>query len=684
MAVSDKRELILDFLARDKTGDASKKAAKNIGDVGDAADKADRKLDGFSTSSKKAEDAADDLGDEAKETARSLEKLDAQIKLAEHELKGLAKAFADTDDAAERLDIAKVQRKLQSDIRNLSKNKALLTPEDILPPPDDKTVKPYSDRLIRRLGAGLKDAAPSLKGAGIASVGAFLAPEVAGLMAAAVVGGVGLGGLLGGVALAAQDPAIEGWASRIGKRFMTSITAEAKGAFTTPIMNSLGLLEAEAGKAAPKIGKIFDNLAPSLEPLTKDILGAADALLDSFVYASERAAPVLKALGRLAKGVGEDLGSLIEEMADHSDVSADAIDHLTDSIHMITETLGPTIGLLSETYKWLDKIKGAIDGIPVLGEALHAFTVFMAGPIGIFADFAEQTGLFKDKAKDAASATEELTDDQRKLKDEMDQATKAARGQQDALDDLAKQMKAQTDPVFGLLDAQDKLKSSQKNLNDVIKEHGRTSDEAKDAERRLAEAAINLEDKAGALGQTFDGKMTPALRSTLKAAGLTDKQIGDLEKQFVDAKKTGQDFARRYAATASVNGVPGAIKQIKTLQAELKSMKTNWTVTIRQNFLTFGKPYSPAGIASGNVGGLATGGSVREGTPTWVGEHGPELLMMDRPARVLSAAASRGLIQGGGTQAGSFQPQALRLELVGQQEVVSLLRYLIRTANLIQ
>lgn len=683
MAASDKRELILDLLARDKTGDGTRSASKNIKDVGDSADKSSKKLGLFGKSAKEADDKAEGLSREADQTGRALEKLDGQIKLAEHELKGLARAFAETDDAAERLDIGKVQRKLQSDIRNLSKNKSLLTPI-LLAPPSEEDTRHFGEGLSNSLKKGFSFAKDHMKGIGIGLVGTALAPEVAGLLAAAVVGGVGLGGIVGGVALAAKNPAISGWAGRIGKTFMAGITKEAQGSFTKPLEGSLGQLEAAAADAVPKIGQIFQNLAPALEPLTKSIITAGNSLLDSFVYGSSKAKPVLDALGRLIVGVGDDFASLTKQFADHSDVAADAVDHLTSSVHLMTEGLGPLITVLAETYSWLDKVKGGADGIPLLGEALKGFTTFLGGPLTIVGGFVEMLDKMKGKTKEATWVTPQLTEEQQKLKTAMDDATKAARGEQDALDELAKQMKAQSDPVFAVLDGQEKLRKAQTNLNKAIHDHGRNSDEARDAERRLAESAIDLEGAVGALGGTFDGKMTPAMRATLEAAGLTKKQINNLEKQFGDAKKAGNDFARRYAADAAVNGVPGAIARIKSLKAELKSIKPNWTVTIRQNFLTFGKPYSPAGIASGNVGGLATGGSVREGTPTWVGEHGPELLMMDRPARVLSAAASRGLTQGGSQMAGAFQPQGLRIELAGQQEIVSMFRYLIRTANLIQ
>lgn len=675
MAASNKRELILDLLARDKTGQGTKSAAKNLGDVGDEAEKTSKKFGLFGKSAEVAEDKANDLGKETDETKRSLERLDVQIKLAEHELKGLAKAFADTDDAAERLDISKVQRKLQQDIARFTKNQNIL--KGLIP--DEPQTKQFGDGVREQIRKGIGNLGDHkfLTGAGI--LGAALAPEVAGLLAAAVVGGVGIGGIVGGVALAAKNPAIAGWAKRIGNTFMTGITAEAEGAFTKPLEGSLGQLEAAASEAVPKIGKIFDNLAPSLEPLTKKIIGAGNALLDAFVYGSARAKPVLDALGRLIEGLGKDFGSLIIQFSDHSDVAADAVDHLTDSIHLMVEGIGPLITVLAETYKWLDRINGAASGVPILGDAIHGFGVALGGPLAMVGDFVNNIDNMKEAAKGATWVVPPLTEEQQKLKTAMDDAAKAANGEQDALDELSKQIKAQTDPVFALLDAQEKLKTSQKNLSDAIKEHGKNSDEAKDATRRLAEAAIDLEGAAGSLGGTFNGKLTPELRHTLEAAGLTKGEINALERQFQDAKSAGNQFAKKYAADVAVDGIAPARRDIAALKSDITKLHGK-TIDIHVHYTTGGQ----AARASGRqVAGAATGGSVREGVPTWVGENGPELLMMDAPARALSASSSRGR---GDTAAlaAPRQVQTVRLELVGQQEVVTMLRYLIRTANVIQ
>ncbi|MFI2664890.1 phage tail tape measure protein [Micromonospora carbonacea] len=166
-------------------------------------------------------------------------------------------------------------------------------------------------------------------------------------------------------------------------------------------------------------------------------------------------------------------------------------------------------------------------------------------------------------AAEAVSPTSSLTGVTREYKTSADAAAAAATGQRDALVDLAAKMRAETDPVFGLLDAQQGLAKAQREAAAAVKEHGRNSDEAKEATRKLALAAITLQGAAGELSGTFDGRMTPALRSTLLAAGLTKQEIKDVERQFRDAKTAGEEYDGDYKANVSAPGADKTDRQLK-------------------------------------------------------------------------------------------------------------------------
>jgi hypothetical protein len=138
----------------------------------------------------------------------------------------------------------------------------------------------------------------------------------------------------------------------------------------------------------------------------------------------------------------------------------------------------------------------------------------------------------------------------------------AAKGERQALSDLAKALKAETDPVFALISAQQGMRDAQAAATKAVKEHGAKSKEARAADVDLAKAAIDLQGAAGNLGNSFNGKLTPAMRDTLKAAGLTKSEINAVAGQFRDAKKDGDKFAGKYAAQVSAPGAKQAKKDI--------------------------------------------------------------------------------------------------------------------------
>jgi TP901 family phage tail tape measure protein len=171
------------------------------------------------------------------------------------------------------------------------------------------------------------------------------------------------------------------------------------------------------------------------------------------------------------------------------------------------------------------------------------------------------------RSKDSLGILSTAVDDskvaQQKFATAAEAAAGAMRGERAAFGELSAAMKAETDPVFGLLDAQQKLTAAQKAASKAIKDHGKNSAEAKEATRNLALAAIDLQEKAGAVSATFDGKMSPSLRATLKAAHLTDAQIAELSAQFTEAKDRATEYDGDYKATASAPGAMQSEAQIK-------------------------------------------------------------------------------------------------------------------------
>jgi hypothetical protein len=657
--MADKRELILDLLARDKTGPASKSASKNLGDLGTAADKAGEKTQGFGKKAKDADDKAAALGKQAGETGRDMDKLTGEIALVERELESLARSFARTDDAAERLDISKAIRRMQNDLRRLNTSKGILS--KIIPDPTPEEGQAWGKKFMGSLAAGLKGAGDGIASAvgskpGItigAALGAAAAPVLVSTMASAISAGAGAGFLGAGIALAVKgDKNIQAAGAQMGKQFVDGLTKSATTNFSGPIRQSLGILGDAADRVVKKWDGTFKALGSSVVPLTRNIVQGVEDINDAVADVAADSGPALD-------GLGDSFRLISSGVADFVRIVADGGPQAADNLKLVA-------GATADVLRYSGLVLKTFNDI--------ANNAWLTGPL---------LPLLKRHYSDAADASDDLKGSTEEAAASMDTAARAANGEREALTLLAKELKGQTDPVFGLLNAQDRLAEAQDKAADSTKKHGRNSKETKAALRDLALAAIDMEDKAGALGQTFDGKMTPALRNTLKAAGATDREIDGLERQFRDAKKAGDGFAKRYTASVAANNVGKVKNSLYSVRDAANSIPRAVTISMR---ITGTKNVSAAAASvRKQYDARATGGSVREGTPTWVGENGAELLYLDRPARVLSASASRGITnQGTVGQASTGMPTALRLELAGPEEVKTMFRYLVRTANLIQ
>ncbi len=155
-----------------------------------------------------------------------------------------------------------------------------------------------------------------------------------------------------------------------------------------------------------------------------------------------------------------------------------------------------------------------------------------------------------------------------------DASAAAMLGESDALKQLSKLEKEQTDPVFALIQGQIDLKKAHDDASTAINKYGVNSDQARQATNKLANAALDMQEKAGSLGIEFNGKLSPALLATLKSAGLTDAQIKILTGEFQGAQRAANDFAGKYNAHVSVTGYPEARNMLDRLSVYQQALKT--------------------------------------------------------------------------------------------------------------
>ncbi|MCX4470443.1 phage tail tape measure protein [Micromonospora sp. NBC_01655] len=328
------------------------------------------------------------------------------------------------------------------------------------------------------------------------------------------------------------------------------------------------------------VNKAVGDLNPQVEAMSKG--------LESWGKSGQVAGEAARVLGADMK----DLNVGLKFLADTDNSRRRFVRWGQDALESIPgmESMNTSLARTRERVSAMDQAFAQLVSGGKTEEAQAAFNRLAAeaGKTGVSVDelkklFPQYAAALETTAAAAAqtvSPTSSLTGVTKEYKTAADAAAAAARGQRDALVDLASKMKAETDPVFGLLDAQQKLTEAQKAAAAAVKEHGRNSSEAQEATRKLALAAIELQSKAGELSGTFDGQMTPALRATLLAAGLTERQVSDVATQFRTAKANAEEYAGDYRANASAPGATAADEQLKGAKAKADAFDGSYSALI--------------------------------------------------------------------------------------------------------
>lgn len=466
-----------------------------------------------------------------------------------------------------------------------------------------------------------------------AALAAVLAPQIGATIAGAVVGTAGFTGVIGGLALAATDSRVQTVAKSIGEQVTLGLKSSALG-FVSVAVEALEKVKVAWRGLAPTIQSIFIQSAKFVAPLTDGLIRMGTRIVEGIEIAVGRAGPVMEAFGDMFAEVGDAVGDLFEKLSEDSETGAGAIRDLGEIVGGLIRDFG---GLSHE----LSKIKEEWD---MWQEAFRKSDMWLEDHIS----WLDVTRDGYDKNTEAAElyrkgiigAAGSANDYNHYLK-EQEQAQKgaidAAERHTEALQTLAAEMQKQTDPLFAIFDLQTKVNKAQEAYTKALGEGGPNSAKARKALLDMGKAGFELNTALGEATEGFNGKLTPAMRTALRNAGLTKKEIDQLEKELINARKAAEKWEGEFTQTFR-------IREIITTKGE----RTYGGGGGRQ------APVMDRG-QSGKIKGAASG--MVTGNLTWVGESGPELVRLPPGAhvnsnpdseRMASMGASRGIPATGG------------------------------------
>ena len=525
----------------------------------------------------------------------------------------------------------------------------------------------FSKSLSGAVSSASGSLGPILAGAGVVA-----APLIGASIAGAIVGGVGVGGVVGGFLAAKDDPRVAGAL----KGMQAELQSEFKSAGQTFVQPTLeGISTINKAIDTIDLQGIFADSSKFVKPLTDGIGSAIEDIGNGVEDIMGKAGPAVEAFGNSFAEIGDAVGDTFSLLSNDADEGASAIDDLTNATVNFIKTAGGIVHGLAEFKGGLDSLDNGIDSfryklediasIDAFGdgaqfditadgyarntEAAELYRQGLIGAKGEVDDYNAYTKAQAEKQTELQEAVGGSTLAMTNFSEENAKASATTEGVTRAIDELNNSLLAEVDPVFNLLDAQKGLADAQKDVTKAIDKFGKKSPEAQEALRDLATKALKLDVAGKELGGTFDGKMTPAMRRTLSAAGLTKGQISSLEGQFRSARRTGDNFARTYAAKLRVDGYPAVYSRLYSVKDVINDIPRSVNIAMRITGVSSASAAAAAirkNMATGGIKGAANGAT--SSGLTWTGEHGPELVDLPPGSKVHSNGDSMRMVGQGG------------------------------------
>lgn len=191
-----------------------------------------------------------------------------------------------------------------------------------------------------------------LLAAGIAAA----TPLIGASVSAAVIGGAGVGGVIGGVLLASRDARVRAAGERVGKTFLDALSKDAS-VFIGPVLDQITKIEARFEQMRGRIRNIFSNSVGFLGPLVDGALTAVDGVLKGFESLTANGRSTMQALGQSVGLIGQAIGAAFQTIAGGSEDAAAAVRFLGVAMATSVELFGRAVRILTELFGVM--LKGA-------------------------------------------------------------------------------------------------------------------------------------------------------------------------------------------------------------------------------------------------------------------------------------------------------------------------------------
>lgn len=466
----------------------------------------------------------------------------------------------------------------------------------------------------------------------IIAAAAAVAPEVGALVSAAVIGGAGIGGVIGGLALVKDDPRVKAAGKGLKDSLLGQLKADA-APFVEPAVAAAAKVEARFESMNGRIQSIFQKSSGFLGPLVDGATKGVDGILRGLDSLITKGKPVIDALGQSFVIVGDSVGNALDTIAGGSEEAGSALT-------IFAKLTGGTIEVVGYLVRGLTELYGVISYIP---GKLKDFGTFMGQNLGIVEKSGESagqaatevskmakallvnadaavaaaraSGAFVATAADVKAQQQLATDTQDAYNRSLSELTPAGtRATQISLG-LTRAIQALHGAQMGATDANESYEASWDSLSESIKNNGRSLNIHTAAGRSNRDA---LESVAQATRDSYIADINSGV-AIGTATKKHDERIGKLKEE---ARRNGLNRTETnklidtYGAIPKgkttdlvVAGVNQVVHELERLYIFQRSLATGKSISSVEQSLRTGSDNGPAK----RYGGYALGGYTGDG-----------------------------------------------------------------------
>ncbi|MGW1057628.1 hypothetical protein [Micromonospora rubida] len=510
---------------------------RGMGRAADVVDKLDDALDDVAESAKdtaasteRAKDSTEDLGDAAKDTGKDLDRLrvdaarlDRQIDETTDTIRELARAIAAASDEAERADLAeklaaaRVKQRSQVDLRKLIDVK---DDDGAASDMGAELASQVSVSFAARLGPLLARAPLAGMNPAVLAIGAPLVAGLATLVGTAVggaiIGGVGIGGVVGGIKLAAKDPAVKAAGTELGQD-LSEVLGRASSAFIPETLGAIDAIGDRVKRLEPQFNRAFSSASKLVDPLVDGLLDAGENALPGVIDALDAAGPVVDAIAGGMRDLGSAIGDGLSDLAPHADEGARALDVLFGVMKAGVWAAFSLVEGMAKLYKVAELVGALMTGdaarfwaLATAQDGAKSSSFDLAGAIGDLGNRLRTTGAETKSAEEAArelqSAFDELFAGQMSYDRALIAYKEGVRGLNAELRDGKRSLDANTD-------------AGKKNRTEVLDQIDRIKD--------LRKARLGQDESMDSVNAKYQ-KEIASIRAKLTALGYEKSEIDAL------------------------------------------------------------------------------------------------------------------------------------------------------------